>query len=165
MKYGHMDESSGYFAQKYFEKAQEIWIMTWLTLDSTANFENLATRWEVGILLFNAWNEDMQNGSGMTNNNSGWTNTGTDNNSDMTSENTVNIENFAFVPAVLTVKAGTKVTWKQKDYTMHQPISTNVFTSTALNLGDTFSFTFTTTGEFDYYCMIHPFMTGKIMVQ
>ena len=50
------DETQWYFAQKYFEKAQELGIMNWLNLNSTANFEQLATRGDVAILLFNASN-------------------------------------------------------------------------------------------------------------
>lgn len=53
---GKKDETQWHFAQKYFEKAQELGLMNWLTLNSTANFDKLATRWEVGILLFNASN-------------------------------------------------------------------------------------------------------------
>ncbi|MFA6255883.1 MAG: hypothetical protein WC606_01745 [Candidatus Absconditabacterales bacterium] len=53
---GKKDETQGHFAQKYFEKAQELGLMNGLTLNSTANFDKLATRGEVGILLFNASN-------------------------------------------------------------------------------------------------------------
>lgn len=53
---GEKDETQWHFAQKYFEKAQELGIMNWLNLNSTANFDKLATRWEVGILLYNASN-------------------------------------------------------------------------------------------------------------
>ncbi len=55
---GQKDETQGHFAQKYFEKAQELWIMNWLLLNSTANFDKLTTRWEVGILLYNSSNLD-----------------------------------------------------------------------------------------------------------
>ena len=55
---GKKDETQWHFAQKYFEKAQELWIMNWLNLNSTANFDKLTTRWEVGILLYNASNLD-----------------------------------------------------------------------------------------------------------
>lgn len=53
---GKKDESQWYFAQKYFEKAQELWITTWLTLNSVNNFDKLTSRWEVWILLYNAFN-------------------------------------------------------------------------------------------------------------
>ncbi len=48
------DETQGHFAQLYFEKAQELWIMGWLTMNSTVNFDKLTTRGDVGILLYNA---------------------------------------------------------------------------------------------------------------
>ena len=51
---GKKDETQGHFAQLYFEKAQELWITNWLTLNSTANFDKLTTRGNVWILIFNA---------------------------------------------------------------------------------------------------------------
>ncbi|MEI6426312.1 MAG: hypothetical protein WCO66_03065 [Candidatus Absconditabacteria bacterium] len=55
---GQKDETQGHFAQKYFEKAQELGIMNGLLLNSTANFDKLTTRGEVGILLYNSSNLD-----------------------------------------------------------------------------------------------------------
>ncbi len=52
---GKKDETQGHFAQGYFEKAQELGIMNWLTLNSTTSFDKLTNRWEVGILLYNAY--------------------------------------------------------------------------------------------------------------
>lgn len=51
---GKKDESQGHFAQKYFEKAQELGIMKWLSLNSTTNFDKLTTRWDIAILLYNS---------------------------------------------------------------------------------------------------------------
>lgn len=51
---GKKDETQGHFAQKYFEKADQLGITEGLSLDSTLAFENLATRGEVGMLLYNA---------------------------------------------------------------------------------------------------------------
>lgn len=48
------DETQGHFAKLYFEKAQELWIMEWLTLNSTANFDKLTTRGDVGQLIYSA---------------------------------------------------------------------------------------------------------------
>ncbi len=48
------DETKGHFASLYFEKAQGLWIMNWLTLNSTINFDKLTTRGDVWILLYNA---------------------------------------------------------------------------------------------------------------
>ena len=78
--------------------------------------------------------------------------------------NTIAISNFAFVPATLTIKQGTKVAWTNNDSTPHT-IKSSMFNSTNLNQGDTFGFTFTTKGTFDYSCGIHPSMTGKIIVE
>ena len=58
------DETQGHFAQLYFDKAQELWIMEWLTMNSTANFDKLTTRGDVGILLYNA----SQSSTGSTDN-------------------------------------------------------------------------------------------------
>ncbi len=77
---------------------------------------------------------------------------------------TINIQNFAFNPAALTVKAGDTVTWTNNDSVQHQ-IKSNTFNSAPLTQGQTFSFTFTTAGTFDYSCAIHPAMKGQIIVQ
>lgn len=79
----------------------------------------------------------------------------------------VNIDNFSFTPATLTVPAGTKVTWTNKDDVPHTVVSTNnAFThSPALDTDDSFSYTFTKIGTYEYYCSVHPKMLGKVVVQ
>ena len=78
----------------------------------------------------------------------------------------VTIDNFTFSPARLTVKAGTTVTWVNQDDIPHTVASdTKVFKSKALDTDDKFSFTFTTPGVYDYFCSLHPHMTGKIVVE
>ena len=80
--------------------------------------------------------------------------------------NTVLIQNFAFSPGNLTVKAGTTVTWINKDSTTHTVASdTGAFKSGNLNSGANYTFTFTKAGTYPYHCSIHPSMTGKIIVQ
>ena len=78
--------------------------------------------------------------------------------------NTINIQNFAFSPATLTVKKGTTVTWTNNDSAQHQ-IKSTTFNSSQLSKGQTFSFTFNDAGTFDYSCAIHPSMLGKIIVE
>jgi amicyanin len=76
------------------------------------------------------------------------------------------IENFAFVPQRLTVKAGTTVTWTNTDDIPHTVASTTkAFKSKALDTNDKFSFTFTTAGTYEYFCTLHPHMTGTIVVE
>jgi amicyanin len=76
----------------------------------------------------------------------------------------VNIANFAFSPATLTIKVGTKVTWTNNDVVAHTVTFTDVANSPVLNRGDTFSRTFTTAGTYSYICSIHPFMHGTVVV-
>jgi plastocyanin len=78
----------------------------------------------------------------------------------------VKIDNFAFSPAVVTVKAGTQVTWVNKDDVPHTVDSTQgKFKSAALDTDDKFQFRFTEPGEYPFYCRMHPKMTGKVIVQ
>jgi plastocyanin len=81
--------------------------------------------------------------------------------------NAVSIDNFTFGPQSVTVKAGTTVTWTNKDDIPHGIASANnAFTkSKALDTDDSYSFTFTTPGTYRYFCYIHPHMTGTIVVE
>ena len=79
---------------------------------------------------------------------------------------TVTISDFAFSPATVTVTAGDTVTWTNTDPVVHTATSTSgAFDSGDIAQGDTFSFTFTTPGTYDYFCTPHPTMTGRIVVQ
>lgn len=78
----------------------------------------------------------------------------------------VKIDNFAFTPSVITVKAGTQVTWVNHDDIPHTVDSTEgKFKSAALDTDDKFQFLFSQPGEYPFYCRMHPKMTGKIIVQ
>ena len=78
----------------------------------------------------------------------------------------VKIDNFVFNPAIVTVKAGTQVTWINKDDIPHTVDSTDgKFKSNALDTEDKFQFSFNTPGEYPFFCRMHPKMTGKIIVQ
>ena len=78
----------------------------------------------------------------------------------------VKIDNFAFSPAIVTVKVGTQVTWTNQDDIPHTVDSTQgKFKSAALDTDDKFQFRFTEPGEYPFYCRMHPKMTGKVIVQ
>jgi plastocyanin len=79
----------------------------------------------------------------------------------------VKIDNFTFEPQVLTIKAGTTVTWKNVDDIPHTVASKTpkLFKSKALDTDDSFSFTFKEAGTFDYFCSLHPHMTGTVKVE
>ena len=77
----------------------------------------------------------------------------------------VKIANFTFDPPTLTVKAGTTVTWINADDIPHLVSEKDgKFRSSALDTNDKFSQTFSTAGTVEYFCAIHPHMTGKIVV-
>ena len=80
---------------------------------------------------------------------------------------TISIDNFSFAPQTLTVKAGTTVTWTNKDDIPHGIASAdNAFKKgPALDTDDSFSFTFTTPGTYQYFCYLHPHMVGSIVVE
>ena len=76
------------------------------------------------------------------------------------------IENFAFSPASLTVAAGTKVTWVNRDTDPHTATDTDKrFNSGALDTNEEFSFVFRDKGEYEYYCTLHPHMKGRVTVR
>lgn len=80
--------------------------------------------------------------------------------------NQVKIDNFFFGPQTITVPVGTKVTWVNKDDIPHTVTSdTKLFASRALDTDQQFSFTFTAPGTNNYYCSMHPKMTGKVIVK
>jgi plastocyanin len=79
---------------------------------------------------------------------------------------TVTIDHHAFAPAALTINAGTTVTWKNADDSPHTVRSrSQTFASGALDTGDSFSQTFATPGVYQYFCSLHPFMVGEIVVK
>jgi nitrite reductase (NO-forming) len=77
-----------------------------------------------------------------------------------------------YEPATLTVSAGSTVTWKNTDSTLHTVtsgsaetgVSGTEFDSSYLAGGKTFQHTFSSAGTFDYYCTLHPFMKGQVVV-
>ena len=81
-------------------------------------------------------------------------------------ETEVKIDNFAFAPQRVVVKAGTTVIWINDDDIPHTVASsTKLFKSNAPDTKDKFSFTFTTAGAYEYFCSLHPHMTGTIVVE
>lgn len=80
--------------------------------------------------------------------------------------NTVVMKNFDFSPMMLTVKAGTIVSWKNLDGEPHTIVSVEgTFRSHALDENDTFTFKFDKPGTYRYVCSIHPKMMAAIIVQ
>lgn len=78
----------------------------------------------------------------------------------------INIDNFSFTPPAVTVKAGTQITWTNRDDIPHTVVSSDdAFKSKALDTDDKFSFTPTKPGTYNYFCSLHPKMTAKVVVE
>jgi plastocyanin len=79
----------------------------------------------------------------------------------------VDIRNFAFSPATLTIPIGTTVTWTNNDTTAHTVTFDNGPFASSSNLasGQTYAVTFDQAGTFNYHCSIHPSMVAKVIVQ
>jgi plastocyanin len=77
----------------------------------------------------------------------------------------VEIENFAFVPAAITVQRGDSVRWVNKDDVAHTVTSGapnaadagDVFESGTIDPGETYTRRFDEVGTFKYFCRFHPF--------
>ncbi|HEY1719944.1 MAG TPA: cupredoxin domain-containing protein [Magnetospirillaceae bacterium] len=75
------------------------------------------------------------------------------------------IKTFKYGPQNVTVAAGTTVTWINKDPEAHTVVDKNgKFRSSALDTDDTFTFTFTEPGTYNFFCSLHPQMTGMVTV-
>jgi len=79
----------------------------------------------------------------------------------------VDIRNFAFVPAQITVAAGTRVVWTNRDDEAHIVVSTSgaFKPSQALDTDDSFAMVFDKPGTYPYFCAIHPMMRGTVVVK
>lgn len=78
----------------------------------------------------------------------------------------VTVSNYAFSPANITVKVGTKVTWTNQDAVSHTVTSDTgtMLKSDLFARGQSFSYTFTEAGSYSYHCSPHPYMKGNVVV-
>jgi plastocyanin len=83
-------------------------------------------------------------------------------------EAAVSIDNFTFAPPVLTVAAGTRVVWTNRDDIPHTIVGTDdprSLRSPPLDTDETFAFTFGAPGQYRYFCSLHPHMQGTVVVR
>jgi plastocyanin len=77
----------------------------------------------------------------------------------------VHIKDFKFVPASLTIKAGTTVKFVNDDADAHTATALDkTFDSGGLDTNDSWSHTFAKPGSYSYFCAVHPYMKGAITV-
>ncbi len=78
--------------------------------------------------------------------------------------------NECYIPFNVSVSAGEEITWSNDDFAAHTVTSglpgapDGIFDSSLFMAGGTFSVTLDESGEYPYYCMVHPWMTGNITV-
>lgn len=78
----------------------------------------------------------------------------------------VEIRGEEYSPSTLSVAAGTTVTWLNHDDDVHTVTSsTDVFHSPGIETDETFTYTFTQPGTYEYFCKLHPLMTAQIVVR
>ena len=76
-----------------------------------------------------------------------------------------------YIPSKITVETGSSVTWINEDSAFHSVTSgvydepTGLFDSGYMDPYQTFSYVFDTSGTYDYYCTLHPWMEGKVIVE
>jgi len=80
-------------------------------------------------------------------------------------------ENLCYDPQSLIIFVGGEIIWKNDDTSSHTVTSGNIidgpdgtFDSGLIKVGETFSFKFEKSGKYDYFCMIHPWANGSIIV-
>ena len=81
------------------------------------------------------------------------------------SANTINITNFAFDPASITINLGSTVRWVNRDSVPHRILFADGADSKILAPSQSWSRKFDGTGTFDYVCTIHPAMQGTVIVE
>ncbi len=79
--------------------------------------------------------------------------------------------NECFIPNPIAINAGDTISWANDDTAAHtvtsgQPASgpDGNFDSSLLMAGKAFDVTFDNSGSYDYFCMVHPWMVGKVQV-
>ena len=78
--------------------------------------------------------------------------------------------NECFLPYMVTVNPGDEVVWSNDDSAAHtvtsgaDTVSDGLFDSSLFMAGTTFAHTFDTLGKYDYFCMVHPWMIGEVLV-
>ena len=77
-----------------------------------------------------------------------------------------------YIPSTLNISAGTTVVWENNDAAAHLATSgtpdggpDGIFDSGMIMGGATYEYEFTETGEFVYYCLVHPWMIGTVIVE
>jgi len=77
-----------------------------------------------------------------------------------------------FIPTTTTIRAGGTITWMNGDTAAHTATAgtatdgpSGVWDSGLIMTGGSYSYTADTAGTFDYFCMVHPWMSGVVIIR
>lgn len=76
-----------------------------------------------------------------------------------------------YIPSIITIESGKEVTWVNEDSAFHSVTSgfydtpSDLFDSGYLDPSESFTFTFNEPGRYDYFCTLHPWMRGQVIVE
>ncbi len=76
-----------------------------------------------------------------------------------------------YIPSLIVIEKGKQVTWVNEDSAFHSITSgyygapTDLFDSGHLDPFESYTLTFDETGTYDYFCTLHPWMKGKVIVE
>ena len=79
--------------------------------------------------------------------------------------------NSCYVPSIISINKGDKVTWSNEDVAFHSVTSgtydnpTELFDSGHMDPGQKFTVSFEEKGQIDYFCTLHPWMEGRVLVE
>jgi plastocyanin len=76
-----------------------------------------------------------------------------------------------YIPSIITIDSGNQVTWVNEDSAFHSVTSgfygaqTNLFDSGHLDPFESYTLDFEEKGTYDYFCTLHPWMKGQVIVE
>ena len=76
-----------------------------------------------------------------------------------------------YIPSKIVIKQGNSVTWVNEDVAFHSVTSgyydepSEIFDSEYLDPEESFTFIFENIGTYDYFCTLHPWMKGQVIVE
>lgn len=80
----------------------------------------------------------------------------------------VQMADYAFAPASITIDEGDTITWTNQDTAPHTVTTTSgpqSLNSPYLSKGQSWSYTFSAPGTYEYYCTVHPDMRARVIVR
>ena len=76
-----------------------------------------------------------------------------------------------FIPSKVSINAGDTISWTNDDTAVHTTTggsistgTTGTFDSGLIQSGVQYEYTFASAGTFDYFCVVHPWMSGTVSV-